>query len=356
MAAPCPSVGTRAPADGQRAESPPRRKKDTARAAGYIEWRPHRKSQILLGQVEQILDEYRAHLPLTVRQIYYRMVAAYGHPKGKVFNETLSDILIKGRRSGRIPFESIRDDGIQGHDYAIADLETFLALERDRRGWFAPSLQVDQEKRLEVWCEAAGMLPQLARVADDYSVPVYSCGGFNSLTAIRQIVDDVVQSERDTVLLHLGDYDPSGESMYKRVETDVSAFLQEDAAADDEYGPLYDFELERVALTKAQISIFNLSMDELETEDSRSKKWKSEGRTLKCELEALAPNVIAELLREAIESHVDPDVLAETRERGELERAALLNFRHSGETAEELRDAAEREPLRLLYPPPLGNS
>jgi len=34
--------------------------------------------------------------------------------------------------------------------------------------------QGGQRLRLELWCEAAGIAPQLARVADRYSVPVYS--------------------------------------------------------------------------------------------------------------------------------------------------------------------------------------
>jgi hypothetical protein len=70
------------------------------------------------------------------------------------------------------------------------------------------------------------MLPQLAKVADEYSIPVYSCGGFNSLPAIRQIVDAAADEDRDTTVLHLGDYDPSGESIFERVVEDVQAFSE----------------------------------------------------------------------------------------------------------------------------------
>ena len=55
----------------------------------------------MLGQVKQILEEYREHLPLTVRQIYYRMVGAYRHPKGQAFAESLGDLLTNARRAGR---------------------------------------------------------------------------------------------------------------------------------------------------------------------------------------------------------------------------------------------------------------
>jgi hypothetical protein len=51
-----------------------------------------------------------------------------------------------------------------------------------------------------------------------------------------------------------------------------------------------------------------LPMDPIKTKDSRSKRWIAEGRTEKCEMEALAPDLLAELVRSAIEDHIDTDV------------------------------------------------
>jgi len=56
---------------------------ETRNPLGYLhDWKPYRKSQVMLGQVKCILDEYAAYLPLTCRQIYYRMIGGFGHPKG----------------------------------------------------------------------------------------------------------------------------------------------------------------------------------------------------------------------------------------------------------------------------------
>jgi hypothetical protein len=63
-------------------------------------------------QVKQILDEYRDHLPLTARQIFYRMVAAYNYPKTENAANNLGEHLTRARRAEMIPFEHIRDDGI----------------------------------------------------------------------------------------------------------------------------------------------------------------------------------------------------------------------------------------------------
>lgn len=295
--------------------------RDFKRAAGYLEnWHPHKKRQIMLGQVQQILEEYEDHLPLTARQIYYRMIAAYRHPKGKQFTTTLYELLVDARRAREIPFEAIRDDGINSSNGYWSDgLGTHLRQASAVLADYTLDRQTGQPVRLEVWCEAAGMLPQLARVTQDYSIRVYSCGGFNSLTAIRQIVDDVVYDGRDTLLLHLGDFDPSGVSIYERVLTDVSAFLDADA-------PGLQFNGVRVGLTEEQIAAHALPMDEITTRDSRSLAWINRGRTEKCELEALPPDVIAAALRAAIEARVDGPVRDGALAREREARCALRSL------------------------------
>jgi hypothetical protein len=46
------------------------------RAKGYADWRPQEKTLALVGAVRAILEEYQAHLPLTIRQVFYRLVGS----------------------------------------------------------------------------------------------------------------------------------------------------------------------------------------------------------------------------------------------------------------------------------------
>jgi hypothetical protein len=289
----------------------------TKRPVGYLDdWKPYKSTQVLLARVDHILAEYRDHLPLTVRQIYYRMIGAFGYPKGKKFETKLSEALVNARRVGMIPFEHIRDDGIMScGGFWYDGVAHYRNAEYLRAKDYRSDLQSEQDKRVQVWCEAAGMIPQLRKITDPYSIPVYSCGGFNSLTAIREIVDSC-ELATSTVLLHLGDYDPSGEAIFNRVEADVTAFLEEDA-------PYSDFTAERVCLTRAQVEEHDLVMDPITTKDTRSRKWIAEGRTEKCELEALAPDLLAKFLQKAIDSYVDADDLAESRRKELLDKAVV---------------------------------
>ena len=51
-------------------------------------------------------------LPLTVRQIFYRLVGAHGYDKTEQAYARLGEHLNRARRAGLIEFDAIRDDGI----------------------------------------------------------------------------------------------------------------------------------------------------------------------------------------------------------------------------------------------------
>ena len=116
------------------------------------------------------------------------------------------------------------------------------------------------------------------------------------------------------MILHLGDYDPSGESIFESVAEDVAAFVR----ADRRHG-LVTVQFERVALTREQVRHFNLPTAPAKITDSRSKDWI--GGT--CQLEALPPNVIAEILRAAIERHIDHEMLQLDRQVEQAEREQI---------------------------------
>src|SRR5215208_2515677 len=81
------------------------------RVKGFAPWNPQKRTEPLLTEIEAVLNEYRAYSPLTVRQVFYRLVGK-GYPKTENFYSSVGDACNCARRSGRIPFSAIRDDGI----------------------------------------------------------------------------------------------------------------------------------------------------------------------------------------------------------------------------------------------------
>lgn len=297
------------------AEFTARRENGRRRPRGYADWSPHAPTRALLADVEDVLDRYQDHLPLTIRQVYYALVGSERLEKTEQAYARLGEHLNRARRAGLIGFDAIRDDGVITFSADYFDgVDAFHEDTGRRARQYRRDRQAGQAQRLELWSEAAGMAGQLARVADDYSVPVFSASGFASLSAVRLIADRALRANGPTVLLHVGDLDPSGQSIFASIAEDAAAFVRADRTIHTT-----NLDAVRVALTVEQVERFSLPTAPAKPTDSRSRGWT--GGT--CQLEALPPDTLANLVREAIEDLLDLDlydrqVRAEDEDRAEL--------------------------------------
>ena len=186
-----------------------------SRPRGFASWRPQRKTLDLLGQVDAVLDEYAAYLPLTLRQLFYRLVGAHGYPKIEQAYDRLCETLNRARRAELVPFDAIRDDGITSLEpYAFTGKPDFWSAVRATTHRYRLDRLIGQDQTVEVWVEAAGMAPQIAAAVDEYGIAVYSTGGFDSLTAKHEAAERIAARDRPTVVLHVGDFDPSGLALF----------------------------------------------------------------------------------------------------------------------------------------------
>jgi hypothetical protein len=122
--------------------------------------------------------------------------------------------------------------------------------------------------------------------------------------------DRICANGKPTIILHLGDFDPSGQSIFDSVAEDVAAFVEQDRP-----WATVSVRFERIALTADQVRAHDLPTAPPKATDTRSKTW--EGGT--CQLEALAPNTIAQILREAIARHIDFDRLEQDQAQEEID-------------------------------------
>jgi hypothetical protein len=174
------------------------------RPRGFItDWRPRTETLDLIEQALAVLDEYRDQLPLTLRQIFYRLVGAHGYEKTERAYDRLTETLNKARRAGLVPMDAIRDDGFVSEqppfyenvdDFFTVVVNMAIELRLDR--------QKGQKRRLLLWREASGMVPQLARVADPFGVEVCSSGGFDSLTDKHRLGE--LWAGSTITVLHIG--------------------------------------------------------------------------------------------------------------------------------------------------------
>jgi hypothetical protein len=268
----------------------------------------------LIEQIRAILEEYRDHLPMTGRQVYYRMVAAYGYPKTTAAYDRLLEHLGRARRARLIPMSAIRDDrpeswGPGGWD---SPAEWWASIRTLAEGYeHAPDS--GQPRAVEIWVEAAGMLPMVGKVAAEYGATAHTSGGFESVGAKYATATRIAYRDRGTLVLQLGDHDPSGLSMLDAAAADVTAFLEE-------ISPERVPEFSRLAVTPAQIARY-----ELPTAPQKSTDRRGAHMSETVQAEALPPDVLLDEVRAGLSAVTDATALRTARARSASERAQLLD-------------------------------
>lgn len=153
------------------------------------------------------------------------------------------------------------------------------------------------------------MVPMISRAVNPLGVTVVSSGGFDSTTLKRSIAQR--STERPLTVLHVGDHDPSGVHLYRSFAEDVAAFAEAD-------GGIVDFE--RIAITPDQIEAFDLETAPAKSTDRRA----FEGETVQAE--ALPPDVLVNLIVEAVERHTDIAIATLLLEAERADRSRLADL------------------------------
>jgi hypothetical protein len=286
----------------------------STRVRGFAEWNPRPDTVAVIRRVQDILRRYRAQLPLTNRQIFYILVGSdEGYPKTEQAYARLCEYLNRARRAQMISFSAIRDDGTQSTGGPGWDSPAqFWRGIRGAARSYRHDLTDGQPYHVELWVEAGGMVPQAAAVAGDYGITTYSAGGFNGLTDKHETAERLANQDRPSIVLHAGDYDPSGLSIIDALAEDVTALAQ----GIDRFA---DIEFRRIVVTPEQIERYSLPSAPQKATDNRGEYMDST-----VQAEALPPDVLASEIRNAIEDTSDSEALADARELGETERAEIL--------------------------------
>ena len=137
-----------------------------------------------MEQIQEILTEYSEHLPMTARQ-FSPARRTLRVPERQRAYDRLTETLNRARRARMIEMSDIRDDraATMGGDGGYDSVEQWWDSVRRRATFYRRPLTEGQPRAVEVWVEAAGMMPMVAAVTGEYGVAVYCSGGFESVGA-----------------------------------------------------------------------------------------------------------------------------------------------------------------------------
>lgn len=292
------------------------------------EWMPSPRALELIDQVRSVIDA--ATYQVSVRFIFYRLVGNFGYPKTEKDYKNLAELLVKARRARLIDFRDIADDdpAAGGGTWGYDNRAEFLNDRKSVEGFALDQLR-DQPFAIELWSEDRGSVPMLAQITRDYPITIYTTGGFSSVTVTHGIAQRVLVRDVPTVFLHIGDFDPSGESIFKSMSQDVGAFVSHELgcdwdeetgqtyAADDDDGP--DFRPIRVALTRQQAEDWNLETAPPKASDTRSRNWV--GDTV--QVQAMTEQQMRDVVIEKLDEFFDHEARAAVNEESDRLREEM---------------------------------
>jgi len=264
-----------------------------------------------------IVSDYQAQgFSLTLRQLYYQFVARGLLANTEKSYNKLGNIVSDARRAGLIDWDAIEDRTRYLRKLPSWDKpQSILESARDS---YHRDLWASQSKRLEVWIEKDALVGVIETVCQENDIPFFSCRGYVSdsemwSAAIRRIWKHYKDNGQDTLILHLGDHDPSGIDMTRDIENRLDFFTYYRT----------DLEVRRIALTMEQIEYKNPPPNPAKITDSRYADYASKYGDESWELDALEPQFISDLIKDEIKLERDEEKWQESFSQQEAERSQI---------------------------------
>jgi hypothetical protein len=260
--------------------------------------------EALRSAIEQ---EVAAFHPMALRQLYYVLTVRGVVPKIHNGYRAVGRVVLQMRKSGRLPWEWVIDNTRWVRKPAsFTSVESALVA---LVAGYRRDLWADQPIYVEVWVESNALAGVLETITAEFDVPLFAGHGYASVTYLHEAGVELRSIGKPAHIIYIGDWDPSGQCIEHVIERDLR-----------EYSLGADITFNRLAVTEEQISAWQLPGRPPKASDARTKEWK--GKEV-VEAEAIPPNVLQTMLRDAIELLIDSVILAETRLQEDEDRIRL---------------------------------
>lgn len=280
--------------------------------------------QAKIDLCNSIIEEYVSQgMNLTLRQLYYQLVARDYIPNKLNEYSNLGNLINDARMAGQIDWEHIIDR-VRSLE-KIASWPSVTSIMRGAARGFHMDRWSKQDYRVEVWVEKNAAVGTIEPVCLRLDVPYFACIGYSSATSLweaAQRLRGYIEEGQTPVILHLGDHDPSGKDMTRDIRERLDLFLSTDC--DQNYIPYDGIEVDRIALNMDQIYRYNPPPNPAKLTDSRAKAYIEEFGDESWELDALSPTTVDELIETAVGKYINWEAWEEMEE-AETTGKTLLN-------------------------------
>lgn len=265
----------------------------------YIAQEFRSKSKVLISKMNEIIGNYMAQgYTLTVRQLYYQLVARDAIENNERSYKNITSLVNDARMAGLMDWEAIEDRTrevtVRPSWGSASDILDSAASS------FHMDLWQGQDDRFIVIVEKEALAGVIGRVCREYNLHMLAARGYPSVTVLRDLalstLDPWVRGGHDVHILHFGDHDPSGLDMTRDLRDRIELFMPHGMSG---------ISLRRMALNFDQIEKYDPPPNPAKSSDSRFADYQQKHGDESWELDALEPKVISALVSEEVEKAID---------------------------------------------------
>lgn len=276
-------------------------------------------NQEMIATINNILSDYRRQgYRLSLRQLYYQMVARALIENSLQSYKRIGDLVSNARLAGLVDWAMLED---RGRETISPPMWTDPAeIVQAAASQFAIDRWADQRNHVEVMVEKAALEGVLIPVCRDLGIRFTANRGYSSSSTMYEAgkrIAEKVNEDKDVYVLYLGDHDPSGVDMTRDVRERLSLFAR------------WDICTKRLALNMDQIERLNPPENPAKLTDSRANAYITEFGMSSWELDAIEPAQLARIVTEAVEQLRDDDLWEQALAREAEMKSELISFVNS---------------------------
>ena len=270
----------------------------------------------LIKKINGIITEYdQAGYSLTLRQVYYQLVARGIIPNNERSYKMVGDYVSNGRLAGLIDWYAIEDR--TRYVRRLSHWDNPSEIINSAQNSYRIDLWETQPQYVEVWVEKDALIGIVEQVVQRYDVPCFSCRGYTSQSemwiAAQRLSSASKNGARPCTVIHLGDHDPSGIDMTRDIRERLVLFSSADL----------ELTINRIALNMDQVEQYNPPPNPAKITDTRFAKYMEEYGETSWELDAIEPKQLDDLISKTIKQYIDQEEMNKREEQMEEERMQL---------------------------------
>jgi hypothetical protein len=251
------------------------------------------KTLKIIGQVRKLITKHKGR-KLTLRQIFYQLVAKKIIPNNIRAYKNLSYLIAKARKSGDLPWDVMRN-----HTRFVIKENSwpnFKDFTKKIEKIYHKSKLANQGNYIEIWVEKDSLREWFEPITKEFDIPLIICRGYPSVTTLYEASKRFKEIQKPIHILYFGDFDPSGEDIFRTIK--------EKLIKDFKINPK-KLLINKIALTLKDVKQYKLPPAPTKATDSRSGKFVKMYGNFAVELEALPVRVLEQKIKRSIKNLLD---------------------------------------------------